>query len=79
MADNQRKLQALSDELTKLQEGKVLVPLSSFKIGLIHQDLQSTIAARQKLESQQQENKSVQKVRRRSLATVPNVYKIIYP
>ncbi|KAI9858634.1 MAG: hypothetical protein M1824_004215 [Vezdaea acicularis] len=46
MSEDQKKLQALSDDYQKLQT-----------------ELQSIIEARQKLESQQQENRGVQKVR----------------
>ncbi|KAL9625499.1 MAG: hypothetical protein Q9160_000209 [Pyrenula sp. 1 TL-2023] len=61
MAEDQQKLQKLSDEFTKLQE-----------------DLQTTISARQKLESQQQENKSVQK-EFSTLASEANIYKLVGP
>ncbi|KAF6235535.1 hypothetical protein HO173_006218 [Letharia columbiana] len=45
MAEDQKKLQELSDAYQKIQT-----------------DLQTTVSARQRLESQQQENKGVQKV-----------------
>ncbi|MCJ1432512.1 hypothetical protein MMC27_001869 [Xylographa pallens] len=61
MADDQKHLQALSDDYQKLQN-----------------DLQSNIDARQRLESQQQENKGVQKEFAK-LAQDANIYKLIGP
>ncbi|MCJ1250263.1 hypothetical protein MMC30_007489 [Trapelia coarctata] len=61
MAEDQKKLQALSDEYQKLQG-----------------DLQVNIDARQKLESQQQENKGVQKEFAK-LADDANIYKLVGP
>ncbi|KAK8221999.1 Prefoldin subunit 6 [Zalaria obscura] len=59
--EQQKQLQALSDEYTNLQT-----------------ELQTTIAARQKLESQQQENKSVQK-EFSTLSEDANIYKLVGP
>ncbi|KKY23184.1 putative prefoldin subunit 6 [Phaeomoniella chlamydospora] len=61
MAEEQQKLQALTEEYQKIQD-----------------DLQSTILARQKLESQQTENKSV-KAEFTSLSTDSQIYKLIGP
>ncbi|CAD6577259.1 MAG: hypothetical protein ASARMPREDX12_008287 [Alectoria sarmentosa] len=61
MAEDQRKLQELSDAYQKLQS-----------------DLQATVSARQRLESQQQENKGVQK----EFSTLPpasTIYKLVGP
>ncbi|KAL2057769.1 hypothetical protein ABVK25_002153 [Lepraria finkii] len=61
MAEDQQKLQSLSDAYQKLQ-----------------QDLQTSVSARQKLESQQQENKGVQK----EFSLLPpesNIYKLVGP
>ena len=68
MSDAQRRLQILSEEYQKLQQGiqhrppEISLAFSS-TTSLTHQfaDLQTNIEARQKLESQQQENQSVQK------------------
>ncbi|KAI4722817.1 hypothetical protein E4T48_00988 [Aureobasidium sp. EXF-10727] len=59
--DQQRQLQALSDEYTALQT-----------------ELQTTVAARQKLESQQQENKGV-KNEFANLDDDANIYKLVGP
>lgn len=72
MADIQKTLQTLSDEYSKLQTGKSSPPITSpfpscpFPLNLFPPllprattELQSTIDARQKLESQLQENKGV--------------------
>ncbi|KAI4152728.1 MAG: hypothetical protein LQ340_002735 [Diploschistes diacapsis] len=61
MADNQKKLQALSEDFQNLQL-----------------ELQSNIDARQKLESQQQENKSVQKEFTK-LSEDAGIYKLVGP
>ncbi|MCJ1375884.1 hypothetical protein MMC20_007122 [Loxospora ochrophaea] len=61
MAEDQKLLQALSDEFQKLQT-----------------ELQSNVDARQKLESQQQENKGVQKEFAK-LAEDANIYKLVGP
>ncbi|MCJ1457021.1 hypothetical protein MMC28_007387 [Mycoblastus sanguinarius] len=61
MAEDQKKLQGLSDAYQKLQN-----------------DLQATVTGRQKIESQQQENKGVQK----EFSTLPldsNIYKLVGP
>ncbi|KAI9875862.1 MAG: hypothetical protein M1830_007887 [Pleopsidium flavum] len=69
MAEDQRKLQSLSEDFQKLQG-----------------ELQTTVEARQKLESQQQENKGVQKVQKppeidefAQLAEDANIYKLVGP
>ncbi|KAI4732371.1 hypothetical protein E4T50_17047 [Aureobasidium sp. EXF-12298] len=59
--DQQKQLQALSDEYSALQN-----------------DLQTTVAARQKLESQQQENKGV-KSEFANLDDDANIYKLVGP
>ncbi|KAF5876724.1 putative prefoldin subunit 6 protein [Botrytis fragariae] len=61
MAEQQQRLQALTEEYQKLQT-----------------DLQSSISSRQKLESQQQENKSVQK-EFSALSSDSNIYKLVGP
>ncbi|ERF74115.1 hypothetical protein EPUS_06384 [Endocarpon pusillum Z07020] len=61
MAENQQKLQSLSNEYQQLQD-----------------DLQTTIAARQKLESQQEENRAVQK-EFKTLSNDSNIYKLVGP
>lgn len=67
MAEVQNKLQTLSDEFQKLQSGQglrrftVVIAITNL-LTAATTELQSTIEARQKLESQQQENKGVQKV-----------------
>ncbi|KAF6219158.1 hypothetical protein HO133_004983 [Letharia lupina] len=61
MAEDQKKLQELSDAYQKIQT-----------------DLQTTVSARQRLESQQQENKGVQK----EFSTLPStsaIYKLVGP
>lgn len=65
MAEDQKKLQELSDAYQKLQTGTASFRLRTSKPTqqlISHPDLQATITARQRLESQQQENKGVQKV-----------------
>ncbi|KAI4730640.1 hypothetical protein E4T49_01431 [Aureobasidium sp. EXF-10728] len=59
--DQQKQLQALSDEYTALQT-----------------ELQTTVAARQKLESQQQENKGVNS-EFANLDDDANIYKLVGP
>ncbi|TGO69320.1 hypothetical protein BOTNAR_0012g00070 [Botryotinia narcissicola] len=61
MAEQQQRLQALTEEYQRLQT-----------------DLQSSISSRQKLESQQQENKSVQK-EFSALSSDSNIYKLVGP
>jgi len=62
MADSQKLLQSLSDEFQSLQKGRCSAPMlhqfSSYPVT----DLSTVVEARQKLESQLQENQSVQKV-----------------
>ncbi|KAA8566525.1 hypothetical protein MFRU_042g00410 [Monilinia fructicola] len=61
MAEQQQRLQALTEEYQKLQT-----------------DLQNSISSRQKLESQQQENKGVQK-EFSALDSTSNIYKLVGP
>ncbi|RAL64692.1 hypothetical protein DID88_001724 [Monilinia fructigena] len=61
MAEQQQRLQALTEEYQKLQT-----------------DLQTSISSRQKLESQQQENKGVQK-EFSALDSTSNIYKLVGP
>ena len=63
MADLQAKLQALSEEFTKLQTGLYFL-VSSVAFDWAHTilDLQDTVQSRQRLEAQKQENLGVQKV-----------------
>ncbi|KAL3426276.1 prefoldin subunit 6 [Phlyctema vagabunda] len=61
MAESQQRLQALSEEYTKLQ-----------------QEIQTSVNSRQKLESQQQENQSVQR-EFASLEDEANIYKLVGP
>lgn len=64
MAEQQKKLQSLSDEFQTLQTGmhQTLVRTPNFPLLIGIPDLQSIIEARQKLEAQEQENKAVQEV-----------------
>jgi hypothetical protein len=62
MADQQAHLQGLSEEYQKLEGGKFII-LPNMAHLIDGSELQSNIQLRQKLESQQQENKAVQKVR----------------
>jgi prefoldin beta subunit len=86
MADNQQKLQSLSNEYQQLQEGTWYL---AFRDMISHSvpkaphwylsaDLQTTIAARQKLESQQEENRAVQK-EFKTLADDSSIYKLMGP
>ncbi|CAD6455233.1 dbf687b8-2e31-424a-a168-d44e509db9af [Sclerotinia trifoliorum] len=61
MAEQQQRLQVLTEEYQKLQT-----------------DLQNSISSRQKLESQQQENKGVQK-EFAALSSESNIYKLVGP
>lgn len=62
MADAQALVQALSEEYQKLQTGKPGCPLAHVTHRSYFPDLQSSVASRQKLEGQRQENLGVQKV-----------------
>lgn len=64
MADVQAKLQVLSEEFTKLQQGLVspVTTPESQPILTGSLELQETVQSRQKLEAQKQENLGVQKV-----------------
>lgn len=61
MADVQKKLQALSDSYQGLQAGKAFALLTNSLVNL-GTELGTAVEARQKLESQQQENSTVKKV-----------------
>ena len=63
MAEAQALLQSLSEEYQRLQQGwldPVTLPLSGTRL-TCGADLQSSVASRQKLEGQRQENLGVQK------------------
>jgi len=60
--EQQQKLQELSDQYRDLETGMTKLYMSLLTHTDTRVELQETVAARQKLESQQQENKSVQKV-----------------
>ena len=69
MTDAQKQLQGLSDDYQKLQTGLCgstychsPPPLPNQLIGFFILELEEAVGAREKLESQQQENKTVQKV-----------------
>ena len=64
MADIQAKLQTLSEEFTKLQQGIVALAMMYTMEQLTHAtlELQTTISSRQKLEAQKAENEGVKKV-----------------
>lgn len=80
MSTDQKKLQDLSDEYQKLQGGEFLViPCWRFLFSQYSNiDLSTTVQARQKLESQQQENKNVQKEFSK-LTDESNIYKLVGP
>jgi prefoldin beta subunit len=77
MAEDQNKLQTLSEALQKVQDGTLLLSLFE-SLPLTDPDLQTTIDARQKLESQLQENKAVQK-EFNNLDPDSNIYKLVGP
>lgn len=81
--DAQKQLQALSDEFQQLQSGGCYIPLlRSFGklvlIRLVRADLEGLVDARQKLESQQQENQGVQS-EFNQLDDESNIYKLVGP
>ena len=80
MADEQKRLQSLSDALQKTQDGMILVfrLLPRRNANIYHVDLQSAVEARQRLEAQQQENKAVQK-EFDGLAEDAGIYKLVGP
>ena len=84
MAEDQKKLQSLSDDYQKLQDGTVSSPLQSAAHNLeshvltCFADLQTTVSARQTLESQLAENRAVQK-EFSTLSSESNIYKLIGP
>lgn len=64
MAEAQQKLQVLSEQYQKFEQGDPSILYCSWRGPWLHVlELQQSIQSRQKLESQQQENKQVQKVR----------------
>lgn len=70
MADSQKHLQALTEQFQNLQKGwSPAPPTSSPVLTRRFLDLTSVVEARQKLESQLQENKAVQKVQLLSTPT----------
>ncbi|WEW60503.1 Prefoldin subunit 6 [Emydomyces testavorans] len=85
MADAQKHLQTLSDDYQKLQLGQyianqlhILQHLAQANRHSFTPELQEVIEAREKLEAQQQENKSVQK-EFSTLDDDANIYKLIGP
>lgn len=65
MAEVQARLQALSEEYQKLQQGKFVCHrcfLDDKFLLMTSSELQETVGSRQKLQSQQQENAGVFKV-----------------
>ncbi|PQE14439.1 prefoldin subunit 6 protein [Rutstroemia sp. NJR-2017a BBW] len=82
MAEQQQRLQALTEQYSKLQNGKSFHMPSIYPITILiscpFPELQTSIASRQKLESQQQENKGVQK-EFAALASDSNIYKLVGP
>lgn len=63
MSELQKQLQELSDDFQKIQSGDPGVSRARGRTRLTaFAELQSTVEVRQKLESQQQENKGVQEV-----------------
>lgn len=79
MADDQKKLQDLSEDYQKLQTGISLPHHPPYpKRILIILELQTLISARQKLESQQQENTGVQS-EFALLKDDANIYKLVGP
>jgi prefoldin beta subunit len=64
MADVQAKLQSLSEQFTKLQQGAAFLAIYILFGVLLtrYTDLQDAVQSRQKLEAQKQENLGVQKV-----------------
>ena len=62
MSEVQKKLQDLSDSYQKLQGGKALSKSLYEPLLMSTSELSTAVEARQKLESQQQENTTVKKV-----------------
>ena len=62
MAEQQQQLQALSEQYQKFEQGGLYCLDRDTATNLYFTELQSHIQSRQRLESQQQENKGVQKV-----------------
>jgi prefoldin beta subunit len=64
MGELQKKLQDLSEDYQKLQAGKAHnLSWEAYALLIFRPELSTTVEARQQLESQQQENTTVQKVR----------------
>lgn len=82
MAEAQAKLQSLSEEFTKLQQGLTCLVTSYFFFLCSPltsaTDLQTTIASRQKLEAQKTENLGVQG-EFKNLKDGEEIYKLIGP
>ncbi|KAL8735233.1 MAG: hypothetical protein Q9181_002909 [Wetmoreana brouardii] len=77
--DQQQQLQTLSDEYQKLQTGTLSFPSSQIPSYYpLPTDLQTQIASRQRLESQQQENLSVAR-EFSTLSSESKIYKLIGP
>ncbi|KAI9661302.1 MAG: hypothetical protein M1821_009629 [Bathelium mastoideum] len=77
MADQQKQLQAVSEEYQKLQSGQSIGEDLTSNLTPVS-ELQSTVEARQKLEAQEQENKGVQKEFGK-LADNAGIYKLVGP
>ncbi|KFZ03670.1 hypothetical protein V502_10760 [Pseudogymnoascus sp. VKM F-4520 (FW-2644)] len=80
MAEAQQRAQVLTEDYQKLQAGTVPPPpshLANLKL-TPPPELQTIVSARQKLESQQQENKGVKR-EFDSLAEEANIYKLVGP
>lgn len=81
MAEIQAKLQSLSEDFNKLQQGLALFfPNPQFLLHLLTSatELQTTIASRQKLEAQKTENLGVQG-EFKSLEDGEEIYKLVGP
>jgi len=64
MGELQKKLQDLSDDYQKLQAGEAYrLSWEAYLLLIFRPELSTAVEARQQLESQQQENTTVQKVR----------------
>ena len=72
MGDLQKKLQELSDSYQGLQGGERIC-IQCRRLLIFHVELSSAVESRQRLESQQQENSTVKKVRSK-ISYQPNTY-----
>ncbi len=77
MVETQQQLQSVTDDYQKLQLGTLSRPSTGYPLKR-RLELQSIVAARQKLESQQQENINVQK-EFDGLAEDTNIFKLVGP